>query len=144
MPSNIRVFLDVTIGTKTGGRIIFELFNDVSPMAVENFRGLCTGEYGCSKTSGLPLSYKGCRFFKVSPGFAIQSGDFEYNNGSGGESVYGGTFKDESFLRRHTQAGVLSMANKGRHTNSSQFLITLRKAPQLDGKHVAFGQIVQG
>lgn len=144
MPSNIRVFLDVTIGTKTGGRIVFELFNDVAPMAVENFRGLCTGEYGNSKTTGFPLSFKGCKFFRVVPGFIAQSGDFECNNGDGGESVYGGTFKDESFLRRHAQAGVLSMANKGHHTNGSQFFVTLKRAPLLDGKHVAFGQLVQG
>ncbi|XP_055388590.1 uncharacterized protein LOC129617285 [Condylostylus longicornis] len=144
MPSNIRVFLDVAIGNKTGGRIVFELFDDVAPLAVENFRGLCTGEYGNAKSSHLPLSYKGCKFFKVVPGFVVQSGDFECNNGDGGESIYGGTFKDENFLRRHAQAGVLSMANKGFHTNSSQFFVTLKRAPQLDGKHVAFGQVVQG
>lgn len=145
MPANIRVYLDVTIGNKVGGRIVFELFNDVAPKAVENFRGLCTGEYGNAKNSGLPLSYKNCKFFKCVPGFLVQSGDFEYNNGEGGESIYGGTFKAESFLRRHAQAGVLSMANNGsRHANGSQFLITLKQAHQLDHKHVAFGQIVDG
>lgn len=144
MPSKILVYLDVVIGNRAGGRVVFELFNDVAPMAVENFRGLCTGEYGNAKASGLPLSFKGCKFFRVVPGFIVQSGDFDCNNGDGGESIYGGTFKDESFLRRHAQAGVLSMANKGRHSNGSQFFVTLKRAPQLDGKHVAIGQVIQG
>lgn len=145
MPSNIRVYFDVKIGTSCGGRIVFELFNDVCPMAVENFRCLCTGERGISQTSGRLLSYKNCQFFKCIPGVFVQSGDFEFNNGEGGESIYGRTFRDESLVRRHGQAGVLSMASRGaRHTNNSQFYVTLKKAPQLDGKNVAIGQLVQG
>lgn len=143
-PSRVQVYLDISIGTKAGGRVVFELFNDVAHNAVENFRGLCTGEYGLAKRSGRPLTFKGCRFFRVVPGVLVQSGDFEFNNGQGGESVFGGTFRDESMLRRHCQAGVLSMANTGPHSNASQFFITLRRAPQLDGKHVAFGQVVEG
>uniref|UniRef100_A0A7S1SCA6 PPIase cyclophilin-type domain-containing protein n=1 Tax=Alexandrium catenella TaxID=2925 RepID=A0A7S1SCA6_ALECA len=74
----------------------------------------------------------------------VQSGDFQFNNGDGGESVYGGTFNDEDFSRRHTQGGILSMANKGRNSNGSQFFITLRRHAMLDGKHIAFGQVIAG
>lgn len=138
------VFLDLSIGNRTGGRVVIELFTDLTPRTAENFRGLCTGEYGLGKTTKKRLTYEGCSVFRSSKGFMIQSGDFQFNSGDGGESIYGGTFNDEDFGRRHTQAGVLSMANKGRNSNGSQFFITLKRAPQLDARHVAFGQVVDG
>mmetsp|Transcript_23549 Transcript_23549/g.42485 ORF Transcript_23549/g.42485 Transcript_23549/m.42485 type:complete len:481 (+) Transcript_23549:77-1519(+) len=144
MGKNPRVYLDVSIGNRAGGRVVFELFADVTPRTVENFRGLCTGEYGVGKTTKKKLCYEGCQFFRSVKGFMIQSGDFQFNNGDGGESIYGGTFNDEDFSRRHTQAGVLSMANKGRNSNGSQFFVTLKRSVQLDNKHIAFGQVVDG
>lgn len=144
MSSNTRVFFDVIIGSTAVGRIIFELFTDITPKTAENFRGLCTGEYGYGKFNKKKLHYKGSRFHKIVEDQYIQGGDFVYGNGSGGESIYGEYFKDENFQRRHACAGLLSMANKGRNTNSSQFLITVKPCPHLDGKNVVFGQIVDG
>lgn len=141
---NPRVYLDVAIGTKAGGRVIFELFADVTPRTAENFRGLCTGEYGLGRTTKKPLCYEGCTFFRSMPGTVVQSGDFQFNNGDGGESIYGGHFNDEDFVRRHTQAGILSMANRGRNTNGSQFFVTLKRYPRFDGRHIAFGQVISG
>ncbi|CEL95814.1 unnamed protein product [Vitrella brassicaformis CCMP3155] len=154
---NPRVFMDVSIGTATGGRIVFELYADVTPRTAENFRGLCTGEYGASELTKRPLHFLGCRFFKVLPGFIIQAGDLRIKSDtpdsqlptkSGdpeqADSIYEGFFRDENFSRRHSQAGVLSMANKGRNTNASEFFITLKRAQHLDGKHVAFGQVTSG
>eukprot|EP00913_Durusdinium_trenchii_P032124 g30082.t1 len=118
--------------------------------AAENFRGLCTGEYGLGRNTKKRLSYEGCQIFRSVKNFMIQTGDFQFNNGDGGESIYGGTFNDEDFVRRHTQAGVVSMANKGldteicRNSNGSQFFITLKRSVQLDNKHIAFGQVVEG
>ncbi|XP_053991332.1 uncharacterized protein LOC128883223 isoform X2 [Hylaeus volcanicus] len=129
---------------RPGGKIVFELFNDVAPNTVANFVGLCTGQYGKSKRSGLPLSYKGCHFFKIVPGSIVQSGDFEFNNGEGGESIFGGRFHNESMLRRHCQAGVLSMVSDDKKSVGSQFIITLHRASQYDGKQVVFGQLIEG
>ena len=74
----------------------------------------------------------------------VQGGDYQNFNGTGGESFDGGTFSDESFVIRHDREGVVSMANRGKHTNGSQFFITLAKTPHLDGKHVAFGHVTYG
>eukprot|EP00927_Polykrikos_kofoidii_P042790 TRINITY_DN36842_c0_g1_i4.p1 TRINITY_DN36842_c0_g1~~TRINITY_DN36842_c0_g1_i4.p1 ORF type:complete len:446 (-),score=109.81 TRINITY_DN36842_c0_g1_i4:173-1510(-) len=144
MGKGTRVYLDISIGNRTGGRVIIELFSDVTPRTVENFRGLCTGDYGTGKNTKKKLCYEGCSIFRSSKGHVIQSGDIQFNNGDGGESIYGGSFNDEDFSRRHTQAGIVSMANKGRNSNTSQFFITLKRAPQLDNRHVVFGQVVDG
>ena len=121
-----------------------ELFRNVTPKTAENFRKLCTGECGISKLSGKPISYKNTIFHRVIKGFMMQGGDFTKHNGTGGESIYGEKFPDENFKLRHTQKGLLSMANSGRNTNGSQFFLTFDKASWLDGKHVVFGKVESG
>ncbi|EFJ38343.1 hypothetical protein SELMODRAFT_74823 [Selaginella moellendorffii] len=140
---NPRVFLEITIASHKVGRIVMELYSDTTPKTAENFRCLCTGEKGVGKR-GKPLCFKGTPFHRVVPEFVAQAGDVIEGNGTSGESIYGPKFQDESFERKHTGPGILSMANAGPNTNSSQFFITLGAAPWLDGKHVVFGRVVDG
>ena len=138
--SNPKVYLDIDIAGKPAGRIVCELFADVTPRTAENFRQLCTGE-AASTAGGW---YKGCPAHRIIPGFMMQAGDYERRNGTGGRSIYGGKFPDENFTKKHTERGLLSMANAGPNTNGSQFFITFAKTPWLDGKHVVFGKVVDG
>jgi len=137
------VFFDVTADGAPLGRIEFELFADVVPRTAENFRCLCTGEKGVGKM-GKPLHYKGSTFHRVIPQFMLQGGDFTAGNGTGGESIYGAKFQDESFALKHTTPGLLSMANAGPNTNGSQFFVTTVATPWLDGKHVVYGKVTKG
>ncbi|NWI65542.1 NKTR protein, partial [Todus mexicanus] len=126
------------------GRIMFQLFSDICPKTCKNFLCLCSGEKGIGKTTGKKLCYKGTTFHRVVKNFMIQGGDFSEGNGKGGESIYGGYFKDENFILKHDRAFLLSMANRGKHTNGSQFFITTKPAPHLDGVHVVFGLVISG
>ncbi|KAH8868657.1 putative inactive peptidyl-prolyl cis-trans isomerase-like 6 [Schistosoma japonicum] len=113
----------------------------------ENFRALCTGEYGVAKKNEVEkykMNYKKTKFFRLVKNGWIQGGDILYNRGNDGRSIYGPVFEDENFIVKHDRRGILSMANSGRHTNGSQFFITLAPAEWMDNLYVAFGHVIEG
>eukprot|EP00035_Acanthoeca_spectabilis_P034828 m.31099 g.31099 ORF g.31099 m.31099 type:complete len:286 (+) comp6892_c0_seq1:36-893(+) len=142
-PDKIFTFFDVTVGEKSAGRIVFELYKSICPKTCENFAKLCTGEAGETE-QGLELTYKTSVFHRVQNNGWLQGGDIITGAGDGGHSVFGKTFEDENFIVEHDSRGVLSMANSGPHTNASQFCISFRALPWMNRKYVAFGKVVSG
>lgn len=122
------------------GEIHAALFGYTVPFTVNNFIHLA------NRTNGYGYHDR-TLFHRVIKNFMIQTGDYEFGEGYGGHSVYNnkGSFRDESFKIKHDKLGRLSMANGGPNTNGGQFFITTNdKCSWLDGKHVVFGQIING
>ncbi|CAD7961550.1 unnamed protein product [Amoebophrya sp. A120] len=141
-PDHPIVFLDIRIGSREVGRLEIELNTTVTPKTAENFRCLCTGELGLSRGYYVGLHYLDHKFFRVCPKIFAQAGDIVEGTGISGESIYGEFFEDENFELKHEYL-ALSMANSGKDTNGSQFFICFRAIPELDGKNVVFGRVLE-
>lgn len=137
---NMEAIFDTSLG-----KITVKLFPETAPKTVENFVGLATGkkEWTDPKTgkkSSEPL-YSGTIFHRVIPGFMIQGGD-PLGTGTGGP---GYQFADETSAKdSFAKPGILAMANAGPNTNGSQFFITIKPTPWLNGRHTIFGEVTAG
>lgn len=117
----------------TQGDLTIELYPEFAPKAVWNFVQLAKRDY-----------YKDVAFHRNIKNFMLQGGD-PTGTGRGGQSCWGKTFSDEfAGSLTHDGRGVVSMANKGKDTNTSQFFITYRSVPHLNNKHTIFGKVVDG
>ena len=123
------------------GEIVFRLHHEWAPMAVANFIGLAEGSIeNTARDNGVPF-FNGLNFHRVEAGAIIQGG-CPIGNGMGNP---GYKFKNETPKNlNHDKAGVVAMANSGKNTNGSQFYITLRPIPVLDGDYSIFGQVEKG
>ena len=116
--------------TTSKGDIVIELMPDVAPMHVSSTLYLTTLGF-----------YDNTIFHRIIPGFMAQGGD-PTGTGRGNPGYkYAGEFSDKF---KHTQGGLLSMANSGPNTDGSQFFLTFTATPWLDGKHTIFGKVIQG
>ncbi|KAK3226166.1 hypothetical protein Dsin_006028 [Dipteronia sinensis] len=109
---NPRVFFDLSIDSHPASRIVMELFAVSTPITAENFHVLCTREKGIN-TVGKPLYYKGSTFHRVIPGYMVHGGNITHGKGNGGESIYGPSFADENFVKKHIGLGILLVAKRG-------------------------------
>ena len=133
---NYLVFFEIKIGDKNFGKIIFELFKDITPITAENFRCFCLG-------NNEKLTYKGTYIDKIIKNFVIGGGVLQ-NNNEKEKCIYGEYFDDENYFYCHCRRGLLTMDNEGKNKNNSKFLITSKDIPWFDGKHVVFGQVIKG
>lgn len=117
----------------SAGSFVVELYYKHTPRTAYNLAALANNGY-----------YDDTPIHRIVRDFMVQLGD-PTGTGRGGECIWGGKFEDE-ILRtlKHTGAGVVAMANSGPNTNGSQFYVTLKPTPWLDGKHTVFGRIYRG
>jgi len=114
---------------RSHGRMLLHLYKKHVPKTVENFVEMITrkGEEGDG--------FRKNEFHRIIDNFMMQGGQIQ------SQSIYGPMFPDENFMYNHSRPGLLSMANRGPGTNTTQFFVTFNETPWLDGKHVVFGSV---
>jgi cyclophilin family peptidyl-prolyl cis-trans isomerase len=128
------------------GNILLELYAEDVPKTVANFVALVEGT-NSKLTDSLKGEnfYEGVVFHRVVPNFVIQGGGFTFDGKKNAGYLFGDEFprnENGALIYKHNNQGILSMANGGPTTNNSQFFITHRAIPHLDGKHSVFGKTI--
>lgn len=144
--SGAKAYLDFSIADVPAGRLVVELFEDIVPLTVENFRNLVTGTppYDPLDAANPKRDYIDSNVYHINKkGRYFCLGELHNLNLS---SSHSGVFlPDENFAAvRHTTKGILSMVSRGPNTVGSAFSITLDAAPSLDFKQVVFGKVIDG
>jgi len=125
--------LGVTIGSDAPETVHLELFDEECPVLVKNFLDLLSNP-----------NFEGHAVHRIKAGAFVQAGDLVDGSGLNSASAEGGFLRHESFQIPHDRAGLLGMANQGKDTNGSQFYITVKELPFLNGQSVIFGRVVGG
>ena len=106
------VDFDISVSGSHIGKITMGLYGDLLPLTVKNFQTICQGTRRYKRHKHhKKMTYKNTKFHRIIPGFVAQSGDFEFNNGKGGDSIYKGRFKDENLKLEFSKPYLLAMAN---------------------------------
>jgi len=111
----------------------FELFDEECPVLAKNFLDLLTAK-----------GFDGHPLHRVKAGAFVQAGDLVDGSGANSAGAQGGYLRNESFQIPHDRPGLLGMANQGKDTNGSQFYVTVKELPFLNGRTVVFGRVIGG
>lgn len=122
-----------TTGQEERETVHFELFDEECPVLCKNFLDLLESK-----------GFDGHPVHRVKAGAWIQAGDLQDGSGRGSAAAQGGFLRDESFQIPHDRPGLLGMANQGKDTNGSQFYVTVKELPFLNGRSVIFGRVISG
>lgn len=121
------------IGDEPPETVHFELFDEECPTLARNFLDLLSDQ-----------RFEGHSVHRIKPGAWIQAGDLKDGSGLNSEAAKGGYLRHESFQIPHDRGGLLGMSNHGKDTNGSQFYVTVKELPFLDGKSVIIGRVIGG
>jgi len=125
--------IGVTIGNEQPETVHFELFDEECPVLAKNFVDLLQDP-----------RFDGHALHRVKPGAWIQAGDLVDGSGQNSEAAQKGFLRDESFQIPHDRGGLLGMSSQGKDTNGSQFYVTTKELPFLNGRSVIFGRVIGG
>jgi cyclophilin family peptidyl-prolyl cis-trans isomerase len=125
--------IGISIGAAPPEMVHFELFDEECPVLAKNFLDILQHQ-----------RFNGSAVHRVKAGAWIQAGDLVDGSGGNSDSAKGGLLSHESFQIPHDRAGLLGMCNHGKDTNGSQFYVTVRELPFLNGRSVIFGRVIAG
>jgi len=142
-----KCYFDIKIDGNAQGRIIIGLFGNTAPKTSSNFIDLCNGIKGKDANTNYEMSYQKTTMSGMVTGQWVEGGLLRKNNqkGDGNISVYpGGSLAPENFKLKHSKPNLLSMVNTKDGKIGSEFRITFKAAPSLDGTNIVFGEVIGG